>query len=167
MGFGNASMAYPKKTIIRFVAVLAFLANLVAMVKGNLATLPELFAMLMLGFLLLVALMWQRDDAVSYFLLVLFFIAAVANAAYLYSVAGYLNLARLGTLAIGFIGLAWAGYSMLMQPIPEIIRSDVRKLLAAEKKISDAKETLKRVRETVPKAAPLPKKKKAGKRRKR
>jgi len=159
-------MAYPTRMLIRFIAIISFLAGIVAMLRGGLATVPELLITLLLG-ILLVAALWQRGDAISYFLLVLFFVAEVADVIYLYTLAGYFSPARLGALAIAIVGVVWASTSMLMEPFPERVRADVRKLLAAEKKISEAKETLKQIKEIVPKEELKPVKHKRSVRRRK
>lgn len=160
-------MNYMDRMVVSFVALVAFLASVGAAVKGGFTYPLELFLLLLLGVLLVVSLISPDEDAASAFLYVLFFIATMANVAYLYGVAGYLNTARLAALALGVGGLALSGYSMLTQPVPiqagkvaSEVTSEVRKLMAAEKKLSDARERLETVKES--RAAP----KRKGRRRK-
>lgn len=160
-------MAYANMMMIRFLAIITFLAGIAAMVKGSLVTIPVLLITLLLTILLAIAVMRHDEEAVSYFLLVLFFTGELANVAFLYSLAGYLSLARLGVIIISVIGLVASGANMLVQPVPEAIRQDVRQLLAAERKISEAKETLKKIKEIVPKEELKPARKKKGSRKKK
>ena len=145
-------MNYMDRTVVGFVALVTFLASIGVVVRGNFAYPVELGLLLMLGVLLVISLMSPENDAATAFLNVLFFIAAIANVTYLYSVAGYLNTARLIALALGIGGLVMSGYNMLMQPVPvqsipaeKEITSEVRKLMAAEQKLSDAKKRLEKV----------------------
>lgn len=140
-------MNYVDRAIVGFVALVTFLAGIGVAVRGGFTYPLELFLLLMLGVLLVVALISPEQDAASAFLYVLFFIAAIANVAYLYSVAGYLSAARLVALAVSIGGLVLSGSNMLMQPVPVAgrVTSEVRKLLAAEKKLSDAKKRLETV----------------------
>ena len=160
-------MNYVGKAIVGFVALVTFLASIGVAVRGRFTYPLELFLLLMLGVLLVVSLISREEEAASAFLYVLFFIAAIANVAYLYSVAGYLNAARLIALALGVGGLVMAGYNMLVQPVPVPgrVTSEVRKLLAAEKKLSEAKKRLETV--NFGKAAPAPRKGGKGKRGRR
>lgn len=146
-------MNYMDRTVVGFVALVAFLASIGVAVRGGFTYPVELFLLMMLGMLLVVSLRSPENDAASAFLYVLFFTAAIANVAYLYSVAGYLNTARLIALALGVGGLALSGYNMLAQPVPMPagkaageVTSEVRKLMAAEKKLSDAKKRLEAVK---------------------
>ncbi len=146
-------MNYMDRTVVSFVALVAFLASIGVAVRGNFIYPLELGLLLLLGALLVISLISQEKDAASAFLYVLFFIAAIANVTYLYSVAGYLNPARLIALALGVGGLVLSGYNMLMQPVPipagkveGEVTSEVRKLMAAEKKLSDAKKRLDTVK---------------------
>jgi hypothetical protein len=148
-------MAYSDGTIIRIVAIVALLSGLIVMVRGSFFSTAETIIMLMLVILLGIAVYWQKDDAISYFLFSLFFIAMLANSAYTYSISGYFSMARLGALVIAVIGLIWSVMDMLLEPIPHRIapnnfRAEVRNLIAAEKKISEAKETLRKVEQLVP-----------------
>ncbi len=142
-------MNYLDRAVVSFVALVAFLASIGVAMRGNFIYPLELGLLLLLGVLLVVSLISPEKDAASAFLYVLFFIAVIANTAYLYSVAGYLNPARLIALALGVGGLVLSGYNMLMQPVPtqsipanSQVTSEVRKLMAAEKKLSDAKKRL-------------------------
>ena len=145
-------MNYMDRTVASFVALVTFLASIGVAVRGNFVYPVELGLLLLLGVLLVISLISPEKDAATAFLNVLFFIAVIANVAYLYSVAGYLNPARLLGLALGVGGLVLSGYSMLMQPVPaqtitaqSEITSEVRKLMAAEQKLSDAKKRLETV----------------------
>lgn len=160
-------MNYSDRMVVSFVALVAFLASIGVAIKGSFVYPLELGLLALLGVLLAASLMLPEGDAASAFLYVLFFIGAIANVAYLYSVAGYLNPARLIALALGVGGLALSGYNMLMQPVPlpkgkvaSEVTSEVRKLMAAEKKLSEARKRLETIH--VGKAAP----KRKGKRRK-
>ncbi len=160
-------MNYFDKAIVGFVALVTFLASIGVAVRGGFTYPLELFLLLMLGVLLVVSLTSREEEAASAFLHVLFFTAAVANVAYLYSVAGYLNAARLAALAVAAGGLVLSGSNMLMQPVPTRgrVTSEVRKLLAAEKKLSDAKKRLETV--NFGKAGPASRKGGKGKRGRR
>lgn len=151
-------MNYVNRAIVGFVALVTFLASIGVAVRGGFTYPLELFLLLLLGVLLVISLRSPEEDAASAFLYVLFFIAAMANVAYLYSVAGYLNAARLVALAVSIGGLVLSGSNMLMHPIPVPgrVTSEVRKLLAAEKKLSDAKKRLETV--NFGKVAPVPRK---------
>lgn len=146
-------MNYMDRMVVSFVALVTFLAGIGVAVRGGFTYPVELFLLLLLGVLLVVSLRSPESDAASPFLYVLFFTAATANVAYLYSVAGYFSTARLIALALSIGGLALSGYSMLAQPVPipagkvaSEVTSEVRKLMAAEKKLSDAKKRLEAAR---------------------
>ena len=148
-------MNYMDRTVASFVALVTFLASIGVAVRGNFVYPVELGLLLMIGVLLVISLMSPEEDAATAFLNVLFFIAVIANIAYLYSVAGYLNPARLLGLALGVGGLVMSGSNMLMQPVPAQsqripaagqITTEVRKLMAAEQKLSDAKKRLETVK---------------------
>lgn len=160
-------MNYSERMVVSFVALAAFLASISVAVRGAFTYPVELGLLLLLGALLALSLFSPEKDASSAFLYVLFFTAVIANIAYLYSVAGYLSPARLIALALGVGGLVLSGYNMLRQPVPiqegkaaGEVTSEIRKLMAAEKKLSDAKERLESVK--VGKAVP----KRKGRRRK-
>ena len=145
-------MNYMDRTFVGFVAPVTFLASIGVAVRGNFIYPVELGLLLLLGVLLVISLISPEEDAATAFLNVLFFIAVIANATYLYSVAGYLNPARLIGLALGVGGLVMSDSNMLMQPVPaqsipaaSQITTEVRKLMAAEQKLSDAKKRLETV----------------------
>ncbi len=153
-------MAYTDRMLLTSVAVITFLASIATMLRGQFGYPLELFLIALLGVLLVVSLNTARDDAASSFLFVLFFLAAIANTIYLYSVASYMSPARLATISISAIGLALSAMNMFMQPVPGKLKSEVKMLLAAEKKISEARQKLDKVGAGVPKAS----RKRAGKR---
>ena len=147
-------MNYMDRTFVGFVALVTFLASIGVAVRGNFIYPVELGLLLLLGVLLVISLISPEEDAATAFLNVLFFIAVIANIAYLYSVAGYLNPARILGLALGVGGLVMSGSNMLTQPVPvqnqripaaSQITTEVRKLMAAEQKLSDAKKRLETV----------------------
>ncbi len=154
-------MAYTNRTLLTSVAMITFLASIITMLRGEFAYPLELFLIAMLGVLLVISVNTARDDAVSSFLFVLFFLAAIANTIYLYSVASYMSPARLATIGVGLLGFALSAMYMFMQPVPGKLKSEVKMLLAAEKKLSEARQKFGKVKDEMPKAG---KKKRAGKR---
>ena len=153
-------MAYTDRAFLTFVAVITFLASIVTVLRGQFGYPLELFLLAMLGVLLVISVNTSRNDAASSFLFLLFFFAAMANIIYLYSVASYMSQARLATLGISFIGFALSAMDLFMQPVPGKLKSEVKMLLAAEKKISEARQKLDKIGADVPKAG----RKRAGKR---
>lgn len=153
-------MAYTDRAIVTSVALVAFLASIITMLRGGFGYPVELFLIAMLGVLLVISINTARGGAVSSFLLVIFFLAVMANTIYLYSVAGYMSAARLATLAIAVAGLVLSATDMFMQPVPARLQSEVKKLLAAEKKLSDARQKFDKVKDEMPTAG----KKRSGRR---
>ena len=158
-------MAYTDRAILNAVALITFLASIVTMLKGGFGYPLELFLIAMVGVLLLLSANAGREDAASSFLYVLFYLAAISNIFYLYSVAGYMSPARLGTLAIAIVGLALSGTDMFMQPVPgsaapDRLQSEVKRLLAAEKKLSQAREKFSIIKAEIPKSKSAKTKKK-------
>jgi hypothetical protein len=82
-----------------------------------------------------------------------FFLAALANMAYLYTVAKYLSLVRIGAIGVAVVGLLLSATNTLSQPVPGRLKTEVKKLIAAEKKLSEARQKLERVKEAVPAGA--------------
>ena len=144
-------MTFTDRAFLNSVALIVFLASIVTMLRGGFGYPVELFLIAMLGVLLLLSANMGREDAASSFLYVLFFLAAISNVVYLYGVAGHMSLARLGTLGIAVVGMALAGTDMFMQPVPGRLQSDVKKLLAAEKKFSEAREKFDTLKAEIPK----------------
>lgn len=149
------------------IALSAFLATIVMAVRGGFTYPVELAILAMLGILLIASLVPKKDDAAASLTLMLLFLAVIANVAYLYSVAGYLNLARLGTLGLALIGFFISGSSMLTQPVPPGLTLEAKRLIAAEKSLSAARERLEAVKESIPARARKGKRTANPKRRKR
>ncbi|MBI2141013.1 hypothetical protein HYU16_01170 [Candidatus Woesearchaeota archaeon] len=141
------------RAAIGMVAIVSFLASILAVVRGNFAYPVELFLLALLGMLLVASLTASGDDAVSSFLFLAFFLAVLANMAYLYTVAKYLSLVRIGTIGVAAIGLILSATSTLSQPVPGRLKTEVKKLIAAEKKLSEARQKLERVKEAIPAGA--------------
>lgn len=135
------------------VAIVSFLASILAVVKGNFVYPVELFLLALLGILLIASLAAQDDDAVSQLMFAAFFLAALANMAYLYTVAKYLSLVRIGTIGVAVVGLLLATTNLLSQPVPGRLKTEVKKLIAAEKKLSEARQKLETIKEAVPAGA--------------
>ncbi|MBI2143793.1 hypothetical protein HYU17_01415 [Candidatus Woesearchaeota archaeon] len=146
-------MAFSDHTVVSALALITFLAGILASVRGGFTYPLELFILALLGLLLIISFMVPGKDAASSLLQAIFFTAAIANTLYLYSVAGYLSPARLGAISVAVIGLLMAGAGLMMQPVPAALRSEVKKLIAAEKKLTEAKQRLERVNAEKPKAA--------------
>ena len=144
-------MAHTDSILLAFIAVITFLASIGTMLRGQFGYPLELFLIAMLGVLMVASLNAARDDAAGSFLFVLFFLAAMANTIYLYSVASYMSPARLATLGIAAIGLALSAMDMFMQPVPGKLKSEVKMLLAAEKKISEARQKFEKAKDELPK----------------
>lgn len=132
-------MAFVDKMVVGLVGVIAFLASIVAAVRGGFLFPVELFLLAAIGVLLVVSLAEYDDPVVSSFLSVLLFITLIANIGYLYSVAGYLNTIRMGTLGLAVIGLLMGTNSFVGAPEPQL-RSEVKRLIAAEKQLESAQE---------------------------
>ncbi|MBI3036924.1 hypothetical protein HYY73_04200 [Candidatus Woesearchaeota archaeon] len=143
-------MAQQDKLIVSVIALVSFIASIIAAVRGNFVYPVELFILSMVGILLVITLVLPDDDAASMFLHVAYFLAVTANIAYLYSVAGYLSAARLGALGIAILGLFISGMNLLMQPVPQTLTSEAKKLIAAEQKLSQARERLRAINEMIP-----------------
>ncbi len=141
------------RTSIGMVAIVTFLASILAVVRGNFAYPVEIFLLALLGILLVASLATQNDNAVSMSLFAAFFLAALANMAYLYTVAKYFSLIRIGTIGIAVVGLLLSATSTLAQPVPGKLKTEVKKLIAAEKKLSEARQKLERVKEAIPAGA--------------
>ena len=146
-------MTYSGRLLTGIMSFAAFLASIAAAVKGNFIYPVELAILALLGILLIALLTAQRDDAITSVIAMLFFAASMANIAYLYSVAGYMNLARLGTLAIAAAGLAISGSGFMAQPVPASLTSQAKKLIAAERKLSEARQRIETVKEEMPASA--------------
>lgn len=157
-------MADTDRTVIGLVALAAFLATILAVVRGSFAYPVELFLVTMLGILLVASLASQGEGAFSALLPAIFFSAVLANMAYLYTVAGYVSPARAGTIVLAIIGLLLSVTNLIAQPVPAApaaLTSEARKLLAAEKRLSDARQKLEMVKDAMPAKA---KAKRVGKR---
>lgn len=146
-------MTYSGRLLTGALGLAAFLASIVAAARGHFIYPVELAILALLGMLLVASLAARQDDAVTSLISMLFFAACMANVAYLYSVAGYMNLARLGTLAIAAAGLAISGSGFVMQPVPSSLTTQARKLIAAETKLSEARQRLESVKEEMPESA--------------
>lgn len=159
--------------LISFLALAAFAAGVVAAVRGGFTYPVELLLISLIGLLLIGTLAVPKGDSAWAFLSSLFFLAAMANAAYMYSVAGYMSPARLGTLTLAAAGLVISGLSLMGQPAQQSLTSEAKKLITAEKKINDARKRLESIKTAglAPSTKPLPsarRARKAGaKRRKR
>ncbi|MBI2581346.1 hypothetical protein HYV85_06125 [Candidatus Woesearchaeota archaeon] len=141
------------RTAIGMIAIVTFLASILSVVRGNFAYPVELFLLALLGILLVALLASSDGDAVSLLLLTVFFLTALANMAYLYTVAKYLSLVRIGTIGIAVVGLLLSATSTLSQPVPGRLKTEVKKLIAAGKKLSDARQKLEIVKEAIPAGA--------------
>ncbi len=141
------------RTSIGLVAIITFLASILAVVRGSFTYPVELFLLALLGILLVASLAISDDSAVSQLLFVAFFLAALANMAYLYSVAMHLSLVRIGAIGVAVVGLLLSATSTLSQPVPGRLNTEVKKLIAAEKKLSNARQKLERVKEAIPAGA--------------
>lgn len=154
-------MADADRAVVGFVALATFLATILAAVRGSFTYPVELLLVAMLGILLVASLASQGEGAFSALLPAIFFSAVLANMAYLYTVAGYVSPARAGTIVLAIIGLLLSATSLIAQPVPAALTSEARKLLAAEKKLSEARQKLERVKAVMPAKA---KAKRVGKR---
>lgn len=142
----NFVMARSDRVVVGLLALASFAATMAAAVRGGFVYPVELFLVALLGVLLVVFLNRRQDDAASSLLAVVFFTAVLANVAYLYTVAGYLSPARLGVLGLAAAGLVISAALMLMQPVPAVLTSQAKKLIAAEQKLRNAKATLQAVK---------------------
>ena len=132
------------------VAIVSFLASILAVVRGNFTYPVELFLLALLGMLLVASLAALDDGAVSSLLFNAFFLAALANMVYLYTVAKHLSLVRIGAIGIAVVGFLLSTTYLLSQPVPGRLKSEVRKLIAAEKKLGEARQRLEKVKEAIP-----------------
>ncbi|MEK6837959.1 MAG: hypothetical protein AABX69_04880 [Nanoarchaeota archaeon] len=138
---------------IGIVAIISFLASILAAVRGNFTYPVELFLLALLGVLLVASLATSDDDAVSSLLFVAFFLAALANMVYIYGIVKYLSLVRLAVIAIAVVGFLLSATKLLSQPVPGRLKTEVKKLIAAEQKLSKARQKLKNVKEAMPAGA--------------
>jgi small-conductance mechanosensitive channel len=152
------------KGILVLLAVVTFLASLLVAVRGNFVFPVELFLLVLLGLLLVVTISTSSDSPSSSMLYVSFFVAALANVAYLYSVSGYMSTVRIGTLGLAAVGLLLSISNLFGQPVPRELVADAHNLAAAEKKIADATKKLESVNV---KAKPAANKKRSTKKKSR
>ncbi len=138
---------------IGLVAIVTFLASILAVVRGDFTYPVELFLLALLGVLLVASLATSDDNAVSLLLFAAFFLAALVNMVYLYTVAKHLSLVRIATIGVAVVGLLLSATSTLSQPVPGKLKTEVKKLIAAEKKLSEARQKLERVKEAIPAGA--------------
>ncbi len=131
---------YSGRTVLGSVALVSFIATTFAVLKGNFAYPLELFLLALLGILLVASLIAALNNSIPSLTYAIFFFASTINVAYLYSVSGYLSPARAMALGVPVIGLILSAISMLKHPVPAGLRSEVRKLIAAEKRLSEAKQ---------------------------
>ncbi len=138
--------------LLNSLSLASFLASIFAALQGDFAYPVEITILALLGILMVMTLALPSDDAAGAFIAAVFFLASLANLGYMHSVAGYISPARLGALAITLSGLAVSALALMSQPAPPHLTREARKLLAAEKKISAAREQLEAVKETIPNA---------------
>ncbi len=146
--------------LVGLVAISTFLASLFSALRAGFGYPVELAALAGLGLLLIAFFSVRDSDGASFFVAALFFVAAAADITYMNSVAGHMSMARLGSLAVAVFGLMLASSALIMQPAAPRLSIEAKRLIAAEKKLENAKEML-----NVVKGKPL-RKRSAKKRRK-
>ncbi|HIG98315.1 TPA: hypothetical protein HA231_02745 [Candidatus Woesearchaeota archaeon] len=142
------------KEIVGLVGVAAFIAGVFSAARGGFFYPLELFLLAMIGLLLVASLATPRNGSASPFVSVILFIALVANSAYLYVVSGHISTTRLAALTIAIAGLAFSLVWLLAEPVPAVLSREARRLIAAEKRLNDAKERLEDVKAEIPTAVP-------------
>ncbi|MEK6808472.1 MAG: hypothetical protein AABY14_02190, partial [Nanoarchaeota archaeon] len=70
-------MAQQDRTVVSVIALVSFIASIIAAVRGNFVYPLELFILSMVGILLVISLALPDGDAASMFLFVIYFVAVM------------------------------------------------------------------------------------------